>query len=208
MTVLSRTFGLTGGIASGKSTVARFFEELGAKTIDADRLGHDLIQPSLPAYQEVVALFGNDILDSAGAIDRRLLGARVFSDPQDLRRLNAILHPRIIETMDQQVRQYTAEDPGALVLVDAALIYEAGLSGSFLKVLVAWCHPQQQLERLMGKGGLARAEAERRIAAQMPAEEKRRRADYVIDCSGTKENTRQQVVALYPELQGLADSAS
>ncbi len=207
MTVLSRTFGLTGGIASGKSTVARFFEELGTKTVDADRLGRDLLQPSLPAYREVVEYFGKEILDSSSGIDRRRLGARVFSDPEDLRRLNAILHPRIIELMDGQARQYQTEDPAALVLVDAALIYEAGLSGSFLKVLVAWCDPQQQLERLMAKTGLERAEAERRIAAQMPAEEKRRRADYVIDCSGTKENTRQQVAALYPELRRLADSA-
>ncbi len=208
MTVLSRTFGLTGGIASGKSTVARFFEELGARTVDADRLGHDLLQPSLPAYRDVVEHFGREILDSSGAIDRKRLGARVFSSPQDLQKLNAILHPRIIEMMGQQVGQYHAEDPGALILADAALIYEVGLSGCFLKVLVAWCRPEQQLERLMAKAGLARAEAERRIAVQMPAEEKRRRADYVIDCSGAKEETRQQVMALYPELRRIADSAN
>ncbi len=208
MTVLSRTFGLTGGIASGKSTVARFFEELGAKTLDADRLGHDLLQPSLPAYQEVIGHFGEDILDASGAVDRKRLGSRVFSDPQALRILNAILHPRIIEMIGEQVRRFHGEDPGALILVDAALIYEADLSACFIKVIVAWCQPEQQLERLMAKAGLARDEAERRIAAQMPAEEKRRRADYVIDCSGTKENTRQQVEALYPELLRLANSVN
>ncbi len=208
MTVLSRTFGLTGGIASGKSTVARFFEELGAKTLDADRLGHDLLQPSLPAYQEVIGHFGEDILDASGAVDRKRLGSRVFSDLQALRILNAILHPRIIEMIGEQVRRFHGEDPGALILVDAALIYEADLSACFIKVIVAWCQPEQQLERLMAKAGLARDEAERRIAAQMPAEEKRRRADYVIDCSGTKENARQQVEALYPELLRLANSVN
>ncbi len=208
MTGLSRTFGLTGGIASGKSTVARFFEELGAKAIDADRLSHELIGPSLPAYQELVAHFGNDILDASGRIDRKRLGEKAFSDPQELHRLNAILHPRIIEKIEVYVRQYQAEDPRAPVLVDAALIYEVGLAKCFLKVLVAWCRPEQQFKRLMAKAALGRAEAERRMAAQMSPEEKRRRADYVIDCSGTKENTRQQVVALYPELQGLADSTN
>ncbi len=207
MTVLSRTFGLTGGIASGKSTVARFFDELGTKTIDADRLSHELMDPSLPAYQDIVAHFGTDMLDGSGRIDRKRLGAQVFSDARELHKLNAILHPRIIEKIEQEIRQYQAEDSRAPVLVDAALIYEAGLGQCFCKVLVAWCRPEQQLERLMAKAGLARADAERRIAAQMPPEEKRRRADYVIDCSGAKDNTRQQVVALYPELQRLANSA-
>jgi dephospho-CoA kinase len=204
MSVLRRTIGLTGGIASGKSTVARFFEELGAKIIDADRLGHDLIQPSLPAYQEIVAQFGRDILDSSGAIDRQHLGRLAFSDPLKLRTLNAILHPRIIAKTEDLAKQHLVDNPSGLILVDAALIYEADLSTRFMKVLVAWCRPEQQLERLMTKTGLGRADAEQRLAVQIPAEEKRRRADYVVDCSGSKENTRRQVVALYPELQRLA----
>jgi dephospho-CoA kinase len=205
MRALGHSFGLTGGVASGKSTVARFFTELGAKVIDADRLGHELIRAPLPAYQEVVGRLGREILDPAGEIDRKRLGAIVFASPQMLLELNAILHPRIIERVGELADQYHTQDPTAVVLVDAALIYEAGMEGRFKKMLVAWCRADQQVERLMAKAAVSREEAERRIAAQMPSEEKRRRADYVIDCSGTKENTHTQVQALYPELECLVE---
>jgi len=201
---LSRAFGLTGGIASGKSTVARFFAELGARTIDADQLGHALLQSPLPAYNEIIARFGKEILDPSGEVNRKRLGAVVFADPAKLRALNAILHPRIIQRSEDLAAEYLNENPQAVVLVEAALIYETGLDKQFAKVLVAWCAPEQQMERLTAKGGITRAEAEQRAAAQMPLEEKRRRADYVVDCSGSKETTRRQVAALYPELQKLA----
>ena len=200
-------FGLTGGIASGKSTVARMFQELGAKTIDADRIGHDVLGSSNPAYQKIVRQLGRDILDGDGEIDRQRLGHVVFSDPAKLAQLNAIVHPRIIARVEDLAAQYQADDPGAVVLVDAALIFEAGIGGRFIKVIVAWCRPEQQIERLMTKGGMSRDEAERRIAAQMPAEEKRRRADYVIDCSGSLEETRQQVHQVYAELARQAGGA-
>ena len=202
---MGQTFGLTGGIASGKSTVARMFEELGAKIIDADRVGHELLRAPLPAYREIVARFGKDVLDATAEIDRQRLGALVFTDREKLRQLNAILHPRIIERVDELAAQYCAQHPRALVFVDAALIYEAGIADRFSRILVAWCWPEQQVERLMRKPGVSREEAEQRITAQMPAEEKRHRADYVIDCSGTKEDTRRQVKALYPELKRLAE---
>lgn len=200
-----RYFGLTGGVASGKSTVARMFEELGAKTIDADRLGHDLIQPSFPAYREIVDRFGGEILDPSGEIDRRKLGAVVFIDSEKLQALNAILHPRIIGRIEQLVEQYKAQDPQAVILVDAALIFEAGIASRFARMLVTWCRPEQQIERLMAKAGVSREEAERRIATQMPAEEKRRRADHAIDCSGSLESTRAQVASLYAELSRFAE---
>ena len=196
-----RTFGLTGGIASGKSTVARMFEDLGAKIIDADRLGHELIRSPLPAYQEIVQHFGDSILDAAREIDRKNLGAVAFAHPEKLRELNAILHPRIMARIEELAQIFCAQDPHAVILVDAALIFEGGIGNRFQKVIVAWCRPEQQLERLMGKTGLSREEAEQRIAAQMPVEEKRRRADYVIDTSGSFDQTREQVVKLFPRLK-------
>jgi dephospho-CoA kinase len=197
-------FGLTGGVACGKSTVARFFQDLGAKIIDADRIGHELIEPGRAAYQEILQRFGEEILDPTAAIDRRKLGARVFADAEQLRQLNALLHPRIIARVEEMAREHQARDPHAVVIVDAALIFESGSGGTLRKVIVAWCRPEQQLERLMAKMDVSRQEAERRVRAQMPIEEKRRRADYVIDCSGSKEETRGQVEALFPELQRLA----
>lgn len=199
-------FGLTGGIASGKSTVARMLESLGARVIDADRIGHELLRSPHPAYQEVVQRFGREILDFTGEIDRTRLAAVVFADPAKLRELNVILHPRIIARVEELAAQYHAESPHAVLVVDAALLFEAGIGGRFTKVLVVWCRPDQQVERLMAKTGLSREEAERRIAAQMPVEEKRRRADYEIDCSGSLEETRAQVDALYSELQQLAEA--
>ncbi len=196
-------FGLTGGVASGKSTVARMFAELGAKVIDADRIGHELLRAPLPAYQEVVRRFGKEVLDASGEVDRRRLGAIVFAEAEKLRELNAILHPRIIARIEELAEQAHAQEPHAVILVDAALIYEAGIGGRFTRMIVAWCQPEQQLERVITKPGLSREEAERRIAAQMPTDEKRRLADYVIDTSGSMEKTREQVKALYPELRRL-----
>jgi dephospho-CoA kinase len=196
-------FGLTGGVASGKSTVARMFEELGAKVIDADEIGHQLLRAPLPAYKEVVSRFGREILNASGEIDRARLGSKVFADSNRLPELNAILHPGIIDRVEELAAHLRAHAPRTVILVDAALTYEAGIGGRFNKTVVAWCRPEQQIERLMAKAGLSRQDAERRIAAQMPSEEKRRRADYVIDCSGSLEKTREQVEALYPKLQEL-----
>ena len=206
MNGLSRTFGLTGGIASGKSTVAAMFAELGPKVIDADRLGHELIRSPLPAYHEIVRHFGFEILDPQGEIDRKRLGAIVFSEPRELRYLNSIVHPRVIERVEQLATAYHLQDSRAVVLVEAALHYEAGIADRFTKMIVAWCRPEQQLERLIAKTRLPREEAERRIAVQMPAEEKRRRADYVIDCSGDLEETRAQVGELFLKLQKITSS--
>lgn len=199
-------FGLTGGIASGKSTVAAMFAELGAWIIDADKVGHELLGSSHSTYQEILHYFGDEILDSTGEIDRRQLGALVFADAEKLKALNAILHPGIIAHVDELAAEYAAAHPGSVILVDAALIFEAGIGASFHKVIVAWCRPEQQVERLMAKTGYAQEEAGRRIAAQMPAEEKRRRADFVIDCSGTLAETRIQVLNLFPKLKQLAAS--
>lgn len=199
-------FGLTGSVASGKSTAAQKFEDLGARIIDADRIGHEVLGSSLSAYQEIVHRFGDDILDSSGEIDRKKLGDLVFSDPVKLKDLNAIVHPKIIARVEQLAEEHAAAHPQDVILVDAALIFEAGIGANFRKVIVAWCRPEQQIERLMAKTGITRQAAEQRIAAQMPADEKRRRADYLIDCSGSIEETRTQVESLYPTLQRLTGS--
>jgi dephospho-CoA kinase len=196
-------FGLTGGIACGKSTVANYFQELGAYIIDADRLGHESIEPGHPAYQQIVHYFGKEILAADGTIDRKKLGARVFADPQQLQALNAIVHPRIIARTRELTAQEQSRSPHAVIIVDAALIFEAGIAGTVRKVIVAWCRPEQQLDRLMAKTGIPRGEAQRRIEAQIPVEKKRRRADYVIDCSRSLAETRLQVEELFPRLQAL-----
>lgn len=197
-------FGLTGGVASGKSTVAQVFRELGAKIVDADEVGHELLRAHLPAYHETVRRFGNGIVDPSGEIDRKRLGAIVFADPEARRDLNAILHPRIIEAVERLASSYELSKSSDVVLVDAALIFEAGIGGRFQKVIVVWCRPEQQTDRLMAKAGLTREEAERRIAAQMSPEEKRRRADFLIDNSGSLASTRRQAQEIYPHLQRLA----
>ena len=199
------SFGLTGGIASGKSTVARFLEALGAKVIDADRVGHELLQPANPVFDQVVSHFGREILKPCGEIDRERLGSVVFADPQKLGELTSMMHPRLIARIKELAEELRSREPRAVIVVDAALIYEAGVADSFAKILVAWCRPEQQIERLMAKTHISRQEALRRMACQMPAEEKRRRADYVIDCSGSMEQTRAQVEALYPALKRLAE---
>jgi dephospho-CoA kinase len=197
---------LTGGIASGKSTVARIFEELGAKVIDADRVGHELLRSSSPVHRQVVARFGQEILRPDGEIDRGRLGSMVFADPQKLRELSAIVHPSLIVRVDELAAELGARNPGAVILVDAAVIYEAGAADRFRKILVAWCRPDQQIERLMAKTGLSREDALRRVASQIPSDEKRRRADYVIDCSGSLAATRAQAEGIFPELQRLAEA--
>ncbi len=201
---LGLSFGLTGGVACGKSTVARYFQDLGAYIIVADRVGHELIEPGHPSYQDIVNHFGKEILDPDGRIDRKQLGPMVFADPQQRLRLNAILHPRIIAHMQKLATEEQRRNPRSVVIIDAPLIFESGMEKGLRKVIVVWCRPDQQLERLMARTGVSREEAERRIQAQMPLEEKRRRADYVIDCSGSLEETRWQAEQLFPELQTLA----
>jgi len=199
------SFGLTGGIASGKSTVARFLEALGAKVLDADRIGHELLQPSSPIHDQVILHFGQEILKPGGEIDRGRLGSIVFADPQKLSELTSITHPSLIARIEERAKEWRSRDPRAVIVVDAALIYEAGLADRFAGVVVAWCTPEQQIQRLLAKTGVSREEALRRVAAQIPPEEKRRRADYVIDCSGSLEETRAQVEALYPKIERLAE---
>lgn len=201
-------FGLTGGIASGKSVIAAVFSRLGARVIDADLIAHDLLRPPSQAYRAVVHEFGEGILFPSGDVDRAALGRVIFADAEKRLLLNGILHPQIITRQEELANEARLEDPRAVVVVEAALIYEAGVSKRFSQIVVAWCAPEQQIERLMAKSGLPRAQAEARIAAQMPTDEKRRSADYVIDCSGELKETERQAAEVYAKLAQIAHDAA
>jgi dephospho-CoA kinase len=193
--------GLTGGIASGKTTVAAMLRNRGCAVLEMDPIGHRLLDAGNAASERVVREFGRDIL-SDGAIDRSKLAALVFSDTAKRNRLNAILHPPILE----QVRQWFAglDRPGGpeFALAEAALIFESGYSKELDCNIVCWCRAEQQLARLEQRG-LRQEEARARLAAQMPIDEKRKLADEVIDCSKSLDETERQVEALVEKLRKL-----
>ena len=196
--------GLTGGIATGKTTVAAMLREFGCHVIYADKIAHQLIEPGAAAYEPVVREFGRGILASDGRVDRAKLGAIVFADPPRLARLNAIVHPPVLEAQDRELAEIARTEPQAIAVVEAALLIEAGYAKKLDFLVVTWCTPEQQLARLMQKDwgrGLTLVQARQRIAAQMPIEEKRRMAGEEIDCSGSLEDTRRQTVALFAKLK-------
>ena len=201
--------GLTGGIACGKSTVAKMFEAMGARLIHADAVAHELYAPGQPVYQEVVKLFGPEIVKEDGQIDRARLGAIAFGQGR-IEELNRIVHPAVIRRQEQLMNEITAREPNAVVIVEAALIYEAGVRNRFAKVIVVTCRPDQKVTRYAQRTGIsevaARAEVERRSRAQLPDAEKIRRADYVIDNSGPLDRTRQQAGRIFAELKVMAIS--
>ncbi|OLC88578.1 MAG: dephospho-CoA kinase [Acidobacteria bacterium 13_1_40CM_4_61_5] len=198
--------GLTGGIASGKSAVAGMLRELGFPVLDADALAHRLMEPGQPAHDEVLREFGAEIAGADGRIDRAKLAAVVFADREKLERLNGIVHPRVLEEMQRQFAEGETRNTLGAAFVEAALIIEAGYHKLLDGVVVTWCKPEQQLARLLARG-LSAEEARRRIAAQMPVEEKLRYATERIDCSGTLEETRKQVAALAAKLRRAASRA-
>jgi len=195
-----RVLGLTGGMGSGKSTVSKMFTELSADVVDADQLAREVVEPGRPALAEIVELFGREVLLPDGQLDRARVASRIFNDATARERLNAITHPRIRERMWEEVAARSVR-PGVLIL-DIPLLYENGPSGLVEAVIVVWVDRQTQLRRLMERGELDREEALRRIESQMPLDEKRDRADHVIDNTGTLEETRRQVETLYRRYAG------
>jgi dephospho-CoA kinase len=191
--------GLTGGIASGKSAVAGMLRGMGFTVIDADSVGHSLIEPGQPAYQEVISKFGASVLDGESRVDRGRLGALVFADRAKLEALNAIVHPRVKAEI-ARLFAGLAKDGVKAAFVEAALLVEAGYLEELDGLVVTWSRPEQQVERLLARG-MSEEEARRRIAAQMPAEEKVKFATEKIDCSGTMEETRRQVEELAAKLR-------
>jgi dephospho-CoA kinase len=191
--------GLTGGIASGKSTVAAMLRELDCPVLDADTLGHELLEQGQDAYNEVVHEFGKEVLDAYSNVDRSKLGHIIFADAAKRVRLNQILHPRILDVVRKWFTALGHAGGTELAVVEAALIIEAGYRKELDRVIVCWCPPEQQLQRLVERG-LTTEQAELRIAAQMPMEEKRRLGDESIDCSGSLDETERQVMEVVKRL--------
>jgi dephospho-CoA kinase len=196
--------GLTGGIGTGKTTVAGMLRELGCHVFEADKIAHRFIEPGGAAFDDVVREFGRGVLAPNGCVDRGKLAAIVFADRARLAQLNAIVHPHVLAAHDQDLAALERTAPHAIAVIEAALLIEAGYHKKLDCVVVTWCTPEQQMARLTQKGsgrGLTPEQARQRIAAQMPLEEKRRMADDQIDCSGSLEFTRQQVEALVARLK-------
>lgn len=188
--------GLTGNIATGKSNVGQILRDLDATYIDADKVAHEMMAPGQEAYVAVAAHFGAGILAPDGSIDRRALGAIVFSDPEALRQLEALVHPPTIAEVERRIQASDA----AVVVVEAIKLLESGMAETYDAIWVTTCAEEEQVRRLYASRGLDRAEALRRIHAQPPQAEKLARADVVINTGGTKEATRAQVIAAWEKI--------
>jgi len=195
--------GLTGSIAVGKSFVLGVLKELGCHVLDADEVAREVVKPGTAGLRAVVEAFGDEILRADGTLDRSKLGSIVFTDENKRRQINSILHPFIITAQDEELRRLEREDPQGIAVVDAALMIESGAYKRFDKLIVVHCDPEIQLQRLMKRDKLSREDAERRINSQMPQEEKKRYADFLIDTSGPFESTRQQVELAFHELKNI-----
>jgi len=193
--------GLTGSIAVGKSFVLGVLAELGCRVLNADVTAREVVAPESPGLQAAVDAFGTEILLPDGGLDRVKLGSLIFADEQKRLRLNSILHPFIIAKQDEQMRKWEGEDPKGIAVIDAALMIESGGYRRFDKLIVVHCRPEVQLQRLMSRDGLDREQAEQRIKAQMPQEEKKKFADFLIDTSDSFESARAQTEAVHQQLR-------
>ena len=196
--------GLTGGLASGKSFVGHALADLACHLIEADELGHQVLLPGWEAYAAVVREFGNEILDTQGFIDRARLSALVWHAPERLETLNSLVHPPVIAREEHMLAEIANKDPQAIVLVAAAILVETGRYKRFDRLIVVVCDREQQIERAIRRGPYTREQVLARLSRQLPLEEKLRVADYVIDTSGTKENTLEHVRAVYGSLRSLS----
>jgi dephospho-CoA kinase len=199
--------GLTGGIASGKSVVGEMLVELGAHLLQADVIAHQLTSPGEAVYDEVVRRFGRGILNNDGTVNRARLAEAAFGglgQPARIQELNAIVHPAVVRRQNEWMGEIGRRDPQAIAIVEAALILEAGAKKDFDRLIVVTCRPQQRIERWVARRKVntetARREIERRMAAQLPDEEKIKAADYVIDNSGSLDETRLRMRPLYAQL--------
>lgn len=193
--------GLTGGIASGKSTVLARFKVLGAPVIDADIVAREVVEPGTEGLKKIIEHFGRDYIRDDGTLDRAKLGQLIFTDDTKRVALNNILHPLINARMRQQMQHFEKIYADVPVVVDIPLLIENKLMGLFDRVIVVYVPKPLQIERLMARNGLSEAEAKQRIQAQMPLDEKRQYADYVVDNSGEVENTRRQVDRIWSSLR-------
>ncbi|MEJ8547252.1 dephospho-CoA kinase [Brevibacillus borstelensis] len=192
--------GLTGGIATGKSTVTAMLREQGIPVIDADQIARDVVEPGKPAYEAIVRHFGREILLPGGQIDRKKLGEIVFSDEAERQRLNAIVHPEVRRVMREEAE--AAEQNGAkIVFMDIPLLFESKLQHMVDKVVVVYAPAQLQLARMMERDEFEEEQAQKRLRAQLPIDQKRAEADFVIDNTGSREETQKQVIQLLERLK-------
>jgi dephospho-CoA kinase len=200
--------GLTGGIATGKSVVTRFLADHGAIIIDADKIAHDVVARGKPAWQEIVQTFGEEYLLSDGEIDRKTLGKAIFADTAKRDTLNHIVHPRVFEEISSAIA-VAIETHGALdpvIILDVPLLFETKMDVELPEVIVVFAPVETQLKRLMTRDNLTEEDALARINSQLPITEKKAKADYVVDNSGSMDSTRQQVNALYTILKAKAET--
>jgi len=193
--------GLTGSIAVGKSFVVGVLAELGCHVIDADEIARQVVEPGTEGLKSVCDAFGEAVLNEDGSLNRPKLGTIIFGDEAKRTKLNSLLHPLIIAAQDDRIREFQQHDPGGIVIIDAALMIESGGYRRLDKLIVVHCRPEIQLQRLMSRDGLSREAAEQRIDSQMPQEQKREYADFLIDTSGDFDSTRAQVEVVFRQLQ-------
>ncbi len=196
--------GLTGGIGCGKSTVAGIFASFGAVSVNSDEIGRTLMQPGNVVYDRIVSGFGSEMVDASGQLDRVKLADIVFHNLEKLKHLNAIVHAPVLREIDRQVQLARRKDPNAVILVESAVLFEAGQNRRFDKMVVVWCNPEQQVERYVAQSRISVEDVRRRMDAQMSSEEKKRLADFVIDTSGSMEDSEKQSREIFTQLQTLA----
>lgn len=195
--------GLTGGVATGKSTVAKMFKSCGAVVIDADELAREVVQPGKPAWRDIVHRFGKSVLDSDRTINRQQLGQTVFRDRTKLQQLERIIHPRVAAEQKRLTRQASGKNPNAVVIYDVPLLFEAGIDKRVDKIIVVTADRETQITRLRKRNTLSRTEALRRIRSQMPLTMKRLRADYVLDGTKHRQSLSRDVSRLFKDFRSL-----
>ena len=196
--------GLTGGVATGKSTVAKMFKQCGAIVIDADELAHEVVKPGKPAWREIVGLFGKAVLNQDRSLNRQTLGRIVFGNPKKRRQLEHIIHPRVAREQARLTKQVARTDPKAVVIYDVPLLFEAGIDTRVDTIIVVTADRKTQIARLKKRNGLSYAEAIRRIRSQMPLTKKIQRADHVLNGTLTRPSLGRQVRLLLKNLRFLA----
>ncbi|MGB7295957.1 MAG: dephospho-CoA kinase, partial [Candidatus Aminicenantales bacterium] len=194
------TVALTGGIAAGKSVVARLLAERGCFVQSSDRLAHELMKPGRPAWRQIVAHFGKEILNPDKTINRRRLGTIVFSNPRERHFMNRLIHPLVLAKKKTTIQALEKKDTHKIFVSEAALTIESGLVPFFDKVIVVYCPEELQVERLMKRDGITRQEARKRLRSQMPTAEKIKQADYLIETSGSVDETAVQTRRVYRNL--------
>ena len=200
--------GLTGSIATGKSTVSTIMKDLGAFIVDADRAAREVVLPGMPAWERIVRIFGRDVLQPSGEIDRERLGRLVFNDAKMRAMLEEVVHPEVVRHMEDRIVTIGTGSPDAVVILGVPLLSETGMPRGVNEVIVVYCPEDQQIRRLMIRDSVNRDEALARVRSQLSIEEKRRFASMLIDNGGTREETRIQVISVFESLRDRAAAAS